>query len=285
MTGEINILCVEDEGLLLGDLIGELQDSGYGAVAARNGREALDILQTMKPDIILCDIMMPEMDGPALLKKIRSTMPALDQVPFIFLTARSAREDVIEGKKLGSDDYLTKPVDYDMLIATIESRIAGVRRMAEHSRQQLAKLYKAYKATQKEKPPIRVSIVASNTKAIAPISSALSEVGCTVTLISEDTLHANTFAEHSYDVTFLVYSKKVHYLLQYLENSAHKNKAAKMVVLVPPNMNANTKEALAELGVDGCIEFPFRPVEIFKVIMDKLSQRPGNGKKVMTSLA
>ena len=275
MNKDINILCVEDEELLLGDLVGELEDAGYGVTAARSGREALELLHTMKPDLILCDVMMPEMDGPTLLKVIRQQLPALDQVPFIFLTARSAREDVISGRKLGADDYLTKPVDYDMLLATIETRIAGVRRMAEHSRQQLMKLYKAYKETQKEKPPIQVAIVASNTKAIAPISSALNEVGCTVTLIAEETLHADTFAKHSYDVSFLVYSKKVHYLLQYLENSAHRNKAARLVVLVPPGLNANTLEALKELGVDGCIQFPFRPVEIFKVIMDKLAQRPG----------
>ena len=282
MTGDINILCVEDEELLLGDLMGELEDAGYGAVSARNGLEALELLQTMKPDLILCDVMMPEMDGQTLLKTIRQTMPALDQVPFIFLTARSAREDVIEGKRLGSDDYLTKPVDYDMLLATIEARLAGVKRMAEHSRQQLTKLYKAYKATQKEKPPIKVTIVASNTQVVAPISSALSEVGCTVKMIPEETLHANTFIEQTFDVGFLVYSKKVHYLLQYLADSAHRNKSTKIIVLIPANLNPNTKEALSQMGIDGYIEFPFRPVEVFKVIVDKLSQpagtKPADGK-------
>ncbi|MDJ0929901.1 response regulator [Breoghania sp.] len=285
MSGEINILCVEDEELVLGDLVGELEDSDYGVMPACNGREALDILQTMKPDLILCDVMMPEVDGPTLLKTIRETMPTLGQVLFIFLTACSSREDVIDGKKLGADDYLAKPVDYDMLLATSETRLAGVKRMAEHSRQQLAKLYKVYKETQKEKPPIQVCVVTANTKTIVPITSALSEVGCMVTVIPEDTLHANTFVEQSFDVSSLVYSKKVHYLLQYLENSAHKNKVSKIVVLVPSGFNKNAKEALHELGIDGQIEFPFRPVEIFKVIVDKLSQRAPSANKPVSSLA
>lgn len=277
MSGKINILCVEDEELLLGDLVGELEDAGYQAIPARNGQDALDILRAMQPDLILCDVMMPTMDGPTLLKTIRESMPKLDSVPFIFLTARSAREDVIEGKRLGSDDYLTKPVDYDMLLATLETRLAGVKRMAERSRQQLTALYKAYKATQVEKAPIKVSIVSTNVHAVAPIGAALSEVGCIVKIIPDEQLHAKTFVEQNCDVSFLGYSKKVHYLLQYLAESAHKGKASKIIVLTPAGMNENTKQALVELGIDGYIEYPFRPVEVFKVIVDKLSQRMGAG--------
>lgn len=270
MPGRVTVLCVEDEQLLLGDLVGELEDAGYRAVPARNGREAVDLLETLKPDLIICDVMMPEMDGPSLLKHIREHLPKLDAVPFIFLTARSTREDVIDGKRLGADDYLTKPIDYDLLLATIEARLSGLERATGSTREQLAKLYKAYQETQKERAPIKVGIVTTNPQAISPISTALSEVGCIVKVLPEQTLNIRSFLDSKFDVTFLVYSKKVHYLIQHLAQSVHVEQTAKIVLLVPSGMNENTKEALLTLGVDRCIEFPFRPVEIFKVVLDRL---------------
>ncbi len=278
MVSEITILCVEDEELLLGDLVEELEDANYNVVTARNGNEALQVLKTVTPDLILCDMMMPGMDGPALLKTVREDYPALNQVPFMFLTARCSRDDMIEGKKLGSDDYLTKPVDYDLLLATIESRLAGVRRMAEHSRQQLATLYKAYQDEQKKKPQMRVAVVSSNSGIVSPISAALSEVGCLVKPIAEEALHTNTFQQQSFDVAFMIYSKKVHYLLQYLARSEEAGSRPRIVMLIPSKFNKNARQVLEDLGVEACIEYPFRPVEIFKVIIDTLSKRGGAGR-------
>ncbi|WP_321339860.1 response regulator [Breoghania sp.] len=278
MVSDITILCVEDEELLLGDLFEELEEAGYTVVAARNGHGALRALKTVTPDLILCDVMMPEMDGAELLKTVREAYPALDKVPFMFLTARCSREDVIEGKKLGVDDYLTKPVDYDLLLATIEARLAGVKRMTEHSRQQLATLRRAYQEAQKEEPPMRVAVVASNTGIVAPISSALTEVGCLVKPISDEALRANTFAQQRFDIAFMVYSKKVHYLLQYLARTDKDGSAPRIVMLIPSKFGKDARQALEDLGVETCIEYPFRPVEIFKVIIDTLSRRQRAGR-------
>ena len=266
------ILCVEDEELILGDLVDELVDAGYEAIPACNGVEALAILKTVRPDLILCDIMMPEMDGPTLLKRIRETMPELARVPFIFLTARASRDDIIEGKRAGADDYLTKPLDFDMLMATLESRLGEVSRMTVVAQQELVKLYQSFEASRQTKAAIKVSIVTGNAGLVGPISSALTELGCQVAIQNEDTLKAKTFDSDHADINFLMYSKVVHYWLKFLAEARNEGKSSKVIVLIPSKLNENMREALLELGVDSFIEFPFRPVEVFKVIMDKLSE-------------
>lgn len=123
------ILCVEDEPDLRADIIDELRSSGHEAIGADDGRKALDILKTVRPDLILCDISMPGMDGYELLQAMRSRRADLGDVPFVFLTALNERADVISGKRAGADDYLVKPIDFDLMLASIEARIAQARRM------------------------------------------------------------------------------------------------------------------------------------------------------------
>lgn len=279
MASRKKILCVEDEELILGDLVEELEDAGYESIGACNGLDALEKLKAMRPDLILCDIMMPEMDGPSLLKTIRETMPELSRVPFIFLTARASREDIIEGKRAGADDYLTKPLDFDMLLATVESRLGEVGRMTAVAQQELVKLYQSFEGGRKHKASVKVSIVTPNASLVSPISSALGELGCDVVIQSEEMLKANMFDSEHADVNFLMYSKIMHYWLKYLANMMHAEKSSKVVVLIPATMNKNQREALLELGIDGFIEYPFRPVQVFKVIMDWISGDATPAKK------
>ena len=126
------ILCAEDHDALRNDLCEELREAGYHVLEARDGEEALSHLDAA-PDIILCDITMPGLNGYDLLEKIRHDFPQLADTPFIFLTALSDRFDIIEGKRLGADDYLVKPIDYDLLLATLESRLRQVQRMKAKS--------------------------------------------------------------------------------------------------------------------------------------------------------
>lgn len=123
------ILCVEDEADLRYDLVEELVAAGYRVIEAGDGREALQKLETVQPDAILCDITMPELGGYELMAKLRADRPDLAEVPFIFLTALADRADVLHGKNAGADDYLVKPVDYDDLLATIKSRLRLVDRV------------------------------------------------------------------------------------------------------------------------------------------------------------
>lgn len=97
--------------------------SGFEVTLARNGREAWDMFHAARPDICVLDVMMPEMDGFTLAEKMRAEEPG---VPFIFLTAKSLREDIIKGLKLGADDYITKPFDPEMLILRINNILRRV---------------------------------------------------------------------------------------------------------------------------------------------------------------
>jgi DNA-binding response OmpR family regulator len=97
--------------------------SGFEVTLARNGREAWDMFHASRPDICVLDVMMPEMDGFTLAEKMRAEEPG---IPFIFLTAKSLREDIIKGLKLGADDYITKPFDPEMLMLRINNILRRV---------------------------------------------------------------------------------------------------------------------------------------------------------------
>lgn len=128
MTGAL-ILCIEDEPSLRDDIAAELREAGYGVIAAGDASEALDRLENGRPDLVLCDIVMPGMDGFGLLAHLRAARPDLDDIPFVFLTALSSREQMIEGRQAGADDYLTKPIDYDLLRAMIATRLDQAARI------------------------------------------------------------------------------------------------------------------------------------------------------------
>ena len=123
------ILCVEDERRLRSNIVEELQEAGYAVIQADDGQQALEMLADHRPDLVLCDITMPRMGGYELLNAVRAREPSLANVPFVFLTALADRLAVIEGKTAGADDYLTKPIDFDLMLATIRSRLDQVVRI------------------------------------------------------------------------------------------------------------------------------------------------------------
>ncbi|WEZ84788.1 response regulator [Rhizobium sp. 32-5/1] len=120
----ITILCVEDEDDIRSLLIEEIRDAGFNTLEATNGRQALDIIVSKWPDIVVCDITMPELDGHQLFAEIQINHEQLANIPFIFLTALSDKENMITALKAGAADYLTKPVDFDLLLAKIQGCVA-----------------------------------------------------------------------------------------------------------------------------------------------------------------
>jgi DNA-binding response OmpR family regulator len=92
--------------------------SGFDVALARDGKEAWEMFSKEKPDICVLDVMMPEMDGFTLGEKIKEAQPG---VPLIYLTAKSLKEDIVRGLKIGADDYITKPFDPDVLILRINN--------------------------------------------------------------------------------------------------------------------------------------------------------------------
>jgi DNA-binding response OmpR family regulator len=119
----MKILIAEDD-IDFGNILSQYVSlSGFEAILARNGKEAWELYHSDKPDICVLDVMMPEMDGFTLAEKLREAEPG---IPFIFLTAKSLREDIIRGLKLGADDYITKPFDPEMLMLRINNILRRV---------------------------------------------------------------------------------------------------------------------------------------------------------------
>ena len=116
------ILVVYDETVILDSLSDILIIHGFQVLKSSNGLEALETLRDQIPDLILADIMMPEMNGYQLYNRIRQN-PEWVWIPFIFLTAKGEAEDIRFGKELGADDYLMKPIDAEDLIAAILGKL------------------------------------------------------------------------------------------------------------------------------------------------------------------
>lgn len=117
------ILIIEDQAPMRRNVALMLQLEGYETCTAENGRVGVDVARQEKPDLILCDVMMPELDGYGVVQTLRQD-PAFATTPFIFLTAKSDRADIRTGMNQGADDYLTKPVIRDDLLAAVQTRLA-----------------------------------------------------------------------------------------------------------------------------------------------------------------
>ncbi|GAB1857122.1 response regulator [Flavobacteriaceae bacterium MHTCC 0001] len=117
------ILLIEDDAVLRENTAELLELSNYEVTTAPNGKVGLDTALKMFPDIIVCDIMMPELDGYGVLETL-SKKETTKYIPFIFLSAKTERKDVRKGMDLGADDYITKPFEENELISAIESRLA-----------------------------------------------------------------------------------------------------------------------------------------------------------------
>lgn len=131
------ILCIEDDADIREDIVEELQEAHYEVLEAGSGSEGLEMILRHKPDLVLCDINMPSKNGYELLQEIREKYVLFAEMPFIFLSALGGREDVLVGLQKGADAYLTKPIDFELLLVTIH---ASLRQM-ERVKQMREKLY------------------------------------------------------------------------------------------------------------------------------------------------
>ena len=131
-----SILVIEDETSIRESIIDALEFAKYNVEAARNGVEGVQLAQSYKPDLILCDVMMPELDGYGVLLEL-SQMPDLSRVPFVFLTAKATRDDMRHGMALGADDYLTKPFTSQELLEAVKSRLERHKQVQKYNMQQM----------------------------------------------------------------------------------------------------------------------------------------------------
>ena len=122
------ILCIEDDRETAALIAEELVDRGYEVLVAHDGREGFEAILRSMPDLVLSDIGMPIMSGFELLERLIALAPRFGNMPFVFLTALTDRDHELKGRQLGADDYVTKPIDFDMLDTIIGARIAGIAR-------------------------------------------------------------------------------------------------------------------------------------------------------------
>lgn len=116
------ILVIEDEVSLLESILELLKLENFDATGAENGRMGVQLAKEVQPDLIICDILMPDLDGHGVLTSLRSD-PATALIPFIFLTAKTAADEFRAGMNLGADDYLTKPLKGSELLQAIAARL------------------------------------------------------------------------------------------------------------------------------------------------------------------
>ena len=122
------ILCIEDDRETAALIAEELIERGFDVSVAHDGREGLAAILRNMPDLVLSDISMPAMSGFEVLERLTSLEPRFSRMPFVFLTALTDRENELKGRQLGADDYVTKPIDFDLLVTIISARLAGVAR-------------------------------------------------------------------------------------------------------------------------------------------------------------
>ena len=128
------LLLIDDDPNLILLVKDYLEFNGYEVITAGHGREAMKILEQDIPDLIVCDVMMPEMDGYTFVQEIRKD-PRLDWLPVIFLSAKGQSQDRIKGLSQGADIYMVKPFEPDELVAQVKSTISqSVRLMGSNSK-------------------------------------------------------------------------------------------------------------------------------------------------------
>ena len=134
------VLIVDDNQILLNGIRDTLAYAGYKVMTAANGKEALEQMQNQSPDMIVSDISMPTMDGYTFLHKVRAKADWVT-IPFIFLTAHGERSEIVNGKNLGVDDYLVKPLTSRELLTAVRSRLTRSQQL------RIAQLNHAYETS------------------------------------------------------------------------------------------------------------------------------------------
>jgi DNA-binding response OmpR family regulator len=122
------ILCIEDDRETAALIAEELVEQGFAVDVVHNGQEGLAAILRQPPDLVLCDISLPFMSGFDVLERLTEIAPGFGYMPFVFLTALTDRENELKGRQLGADDFVRKPVDFDVLVAIVNLRLARALR-------------------------------------------------------------------------------------------------------------------------------------------------------------
>jgi diguanylate cyclase (GGDEF)-like protein len=128
----IKVLVVDDERNILDIIKFNLEVEGYEVITSRDGEEALRLIQELRPDLILCDIMMPELDGLEVCRRLKADSRT-NQIPVVMLSARTQAQDKVASIEAGADDFITKPFDFSDLVARITINLIRTRQKRDIS--------------------------------------------------------------------------------------------------------------------------------------------------------
>jgi DNA-binding NarL/FixJ family response regulator len=122
MKDRPKILCIEDDRATMELLVEVLEDEGYLVIVARDGAEGIARFDE-RPDLIICDLEMPRGDGFSVIEALRNSASATSEVPFLFITAYGDRNRHIRARRLGCDDFIAKPLDFELLVEMVRHRL------------------------------------------------------------------------------------------------------------------------------------------------------------------
>ncbi|MBW4665264.1 MAG: response regulator [Chroococcus sp. CMT-3BRIN-NPC107] len=197
------ILVIEDEFLIRENLLERLGAEGFDTVGAENGLDGVKLALTDRPDLIICDVMMPQLDGYEVLKTLRQN-PITAAIPFIFLTAKAEKSSLRHGMELGADDYLTKPFTKTELLGAIATRLEKQAVVAQHFEEELVSYVQSITDALPEELLNPIYRIFSLTQKLVDENETISphEILATAENINGSTMYLHRLMEN-----FIIYSK------------------------------------------------------------------------------
>jgi DNA-binding response OmpR family regulator len=270
------VLCIEDEPYLREDLAEMLAKSGYEVLLADDGVQGLDMILDHKPDLVISDITMPRMNGHELVSIVRREHPELAAMPFIFLSALTDRKDILDGVRLGADDYLVKPIDFEMLLAKVRACLRQSGRIVENKNVEMIKLYRTLAAGKDgeherqwpKMPQKRVSLVGESDKGLWEIQRFLERLGHNVNVFTSGAAYRGKVEKPDADLTLLWFHSddmQAPMLLKMLSE-----KSGIYVMVVPEDIHDPERQSKPP-GFDDIIGLPVSDEELYQKLQAWIS--------------
>jgi|GEM_PF-4920470 DNA-binding response OmpR family regulator len=283
----VKILLLEDDEFERQHLVICLADAGFDVREAVDGVDGLAKVMTFKPDLIISDINMPNLNGIDFLKAVKDENLVSAECPIIFLSANKNQSDIVAGLSLGADDYLTKPVDTDILIAKIHAATRQVGRIKSKNKRDQVKLYKALTRDSSEPYPqgqpsllddyasLKIALVGKDEAELVATKNVLEAEGHQVEAINSGNNYVRQLCPDFPDLTiFWLYSEdmQAHFTLKFArqKNEMH---VGPYVIVWPGHLTQVDSGPIFETGEE-LVQSPFEWATLKSSILNVLAATP-----------
>lgn len=183
--GVSRIVCIEDDEWFLQDMVEALREAGHEVIAALTGEQGLDAIENHHPDLILADMTLPDVSGLDVMNKVRSEDSRFADVPFVIVSGKNEQEAMLESLSAGADEYLTKPIDFNVLLSKVDAMLRQVTRMLERKQDEHVKLYRALTKIALDAAPLtdcvaEIALVGTMPTSMQELRKDLERLGCLV---------------------------------------------------------------------------------------------------------